>query len=546
MFLLLTGNTMTYGQTFSEILGRPTNSAITMSILFDQPAEVYWEYGTSAGSYPMSTPTYSAVPDSALEADFSGLAADTKYFYRTRCRPMGSTAAFSAGAGRSFHTLRPVGSTFSFAIEADPHLDTNSNTSAYALTLQNVLSKSPDFLFDLGDIFMSEKLAVKNQANITGRHLIYRPFFGATCHSVPLFLVIGNHEGENGWSIDGTPNCLPVLAANTRKLFYPNPYPNSFYTGNIKPEPYVGLRENYYSFEWGNTLFIVLDPYWYTITKPGWGWTLGQDQYNWFKNVITTSQARFKFVFCHQLVGGYGNDGRGGSEYAGFYEQGGENTDLTWGFSQNRPGWQKTVHELMVENNADIFFHGHDHCYAKQDMDGMVYQEVPQPSSRNITNFTGSQYGYVNGTLLPSRGFLLVTVTDSTARIDYVKTFLPNEETGGHVNGEIADSYTIRKTVSAVADNSGNPSSPRLDQNFPNPFNSETTIRYKLPAPCNVQLKIFDMTGREIQALANGFQQAGTYSVSFSPEKLSNAGGFYYCRFIAGNFSKTIKLICIQ
>ena len=306
------------GQNFTEILGRPTSSSVTMSVLFDQPVEVFLEYGTSEGTYILNTATNTTTNDTTLEVDLANLTADTKYFYRTRYRPIGTSTAFSAGPEHAFHTQRLPGSTFSFAIEADPHLDTNSIPTAYALTLQNILTKSPDFLFDLGDIFMSEKLPVKNQANITGRHLLYRTFLEAVCHSVPLYLVIGNHEGENGWELDGTPASLPVMAANTRKLFYPNPVPNSFYSGNTNAEPFVGLRGNYYSWEWGDALFIVLDPYWYTLTKPGWGWTLGEAQYNWFKNVITTSQAKFKFVFCHQLVGGNGNDGRGGSEFARF------------------------------------------------------------------------------------------------------------------------------------------------------------------------------------------------------------------------------------
>ena len=533
-------------QNFTEILGRPTNANVTMSILFDQQAEVYWEYGTSPGIHNLTTPIHTTVNDTALEVDFVNLIADTKYFYKTRYRPMGTSSAFSASPEHSFHTRRIPGSTFSFAIEADPHLDTNSNTDAYSLTLANVLSKNPDFLLDLGDIFMSEKLAVKTQVNITNRHLLYRPYFGSVCHSVPLFLVIGNHEGENGWSLNGMPNSLPVMAANTRKLFYPNPYPNSFYTGNTKPENYVGLRENYYSWEWGNALFIVLDPYWYTTVKPGWGWTLGVDQYNWFKNVITTSTAKFKFVFCHQLVGGNGNDGRGGSEFAGYFENGGLNSDSTWGFDANRPGWGKSIHALMVENNANIFFHGHDHCYAKQDKDGLVYQEVPQPSSKNITNFTGSQYGYVEGILMPSRGFLLVTVTDSTATVDYVKTYLPNEATGGHTNGEVAYSYTIKSSITGFDQVSGETEACQLDQNYPNPFTTETRIRYEISSAGHVLLQVYDILGREIAKLVNEYQQPGKYTVLFNAAKPGLNHGIYYYRISAGNYSKCKKMICVK
>jgi hypothetical protein len=437
------GGDKTGVENYTEILGRPTNSSVTMSILFDQPTDVYWEYGTASGNYSLKTANYAAAKEVPLEADFISLAADTKYFYRTRYRLSGANSSYLAGPEHAFHTQRSAGSTYTFAIEADPHLDENSDTSAYALTLKNIFSVNPDFLIDLGDTFFSEKQPVINQTVITDRHILYRPFFGKTCHSVPLFLAIGNHEGELGWRLDGTGSSLPVMATNTRKLYYPNPFPNAFYSGNSKPENFVGLRENYYAWEWGNALFIVLDPFYYTITKPGWGWTLGADQYNWFKNVITKSQAKYKFVFCHNLVGGNGNDARGGTEFASLFEMGGSNADGNWGFDNYRPGWGKPIHTLMKENHATIFFHGHDHFYGKQDKDGIVYQECPQPSNKNITNTSASQYGYVDGIILPGRGYLLVTVSDGSIKVEYIGTYLPGEENATHRNGGVIASYTI-------------------------------------------------------------------------------------------------------
>jgi hypothetical protein len=428
---------------YTEILGRPTNYSVTMSILFNEQTDVYWEYGTSSGSLNMSTATFSATKDTPLEVDFTGLAPNTRYYYRTRHRAGNSNTLFLAGQVHTFHTLRPAGSTFSFAVEADPHLDYNSDTSAFVLTLRNILSKDPDFMIDLGDTFMSEKLTVIDQTEISNRHLLLRKYFDILCHSIPLYLAIGNHEGELGWLYNGTSNNLPVMAANVRKSYYPNPLPNSYYSGNSKSENLVGLRENYYSWEWGDVLFIVLDPYWYTKAKPDWGWTLGRDQYDWFKNIITTSHAKFKFIFCHQLVGGNGNDGRGGTEFASFFEMGGNNLNGTPGFDTYRPGWGKPIHTLMVENHANIFFHGHDHFFGKQDKDGIVYQEVPQPSNKSLTNISASQYGYVNGVLMPGRGYLLVTITSSSAKIDYIKTYLPDEESTGNKNEDIGYTYTI-------------------------------------------------------------------------------------------------------
>jgi hypothetical protein len=530
----------------NELLGRPTSNSMTIHACANKDLEVYYEYGTDSLNYMSQTNVKSCLDSIPFVFVLENLNPNTQYFYRMRYREVGMTEYVTRSSHR-FHTQRSPGSTFSFAVEADPHLDTNSTPAVYALTLQNISQQSPDFLFDLGDTFMSEKLQNKTQDSITIRHLLLRSYFDLICHSIPLYLVLGNHEGELGWRLDGTANSFPVLAANTRTKYYPNPVPDNFYSGNSTSEDFVGLRQNYYSWQWGNALFIVLDPYWYTQSKPGWGWTLGVDQYNWFKNVLTTSHAKFKFIFCHQLVGGNGNDGRGGTEFAHLFETGGRNADSTWGFDTYRSGWGKTIHELMVENNATIFFHGHDHFYGKQDKDGIVYQEVPQPSLKSYTSNPASQYGYVNGVFLPNRGYLLVTVTDTSTKVEYIRTYLPSEENTQRHNKDVSHSYSILKTGSTnVIEFHPIANKFNLCQNYPNPFNPETSIKYEIPKANNVQLKVYDVLGREIVTLVHQYQQSGTYTVSFNSQKLTLGSGIYFYRVTAGTYSKIMKMICLK
>jgi hypothetical protein len=97
----------------------------------------------------------------------------------------------------------------------------------------------------------------------------------------------------------------------------------------------------------------------------------------------------------------------------------------------------------MKENNVTVFFHGHDHFYGKQEKDGIIYQEVPQPSNRSITNISASDYGYVDGVLLPGRGYLLVTVSGQNVNVEYIGTFLPGEENASRKNLTVIDSYII-------------------------------------------------------------------------------------------------------
>ncbi len=83
-----------------------------------------------------------------------------------------------------------------------------------------------------------------------------------------------------------------------------------------------------------------------------------------------------------------------------------------------------------------------------------------------------------------------------------------------------------------------------LDQNFPNPFNPSTTIRYAIPAEAKVTLKIYNLIGQEVATLVNTNQMVGTYSVQFDASKLSS--GVYFYRLSAGSFVQTKKLLLLK
>ena len=84
----------------------------------------------------------------------------------------------------------------------------------------------------------------------------------------------------------------------------------------------------------------------------------------------------------------------------------------------------------------------------------------------------------------------------------------------------------------------------KLDQNFPNPFNPSTTISYKIAKTGFVTLKVFNILGREVAALVNNFQNAGTYKIEFDGKNL--VSGIYFYQLNAGSFSGTKKFTLMK
>lgn len=422
------------------ILARPTQDSVTLSVLAYQDTEGAIAYGTQHAQLTRQTPLRHFTAGTPVEVLLSGLRPNTQYFYQFRSRRL------SAAQG-TFHTQRAPNSTFTFTITADSHLDDRVSAELYQRTLANALADAPDFHVDLGDTFMTEKH--EDRENAAKQYVAQRYYFGQLCRSAPLFLVLGNHDGESPRGRGSEADSLAAWSNTMRKRYFPNPVPDAFYTGNGTKHPEVGLLEDYYAWHWGDALFVALDPFWFTQKQRGkkdnWKYTLGEAQYQWLQRTLETSKAKLKFVFIHHLLGGADDQCRGGAEAAPLFEWGGRNPDGNDAFRENRPGWSVPIHLLLLRNRVTAVFHGHDHLYAKQDLDGIVYQEVPQPGTPggNKPPRFAQDYGYQSGVLLPSAGHLRVRVSHGTATVEYIRTHMPEDERSGPRTTSVAHSYTI-------------------------------------------------------------------------------------------------------
>jgi len=420
------------------VLARPTPTSITVSLIVYREARVFVAYGTQEGDLPGKTEAVGVAPGSPQSIVIAGLLPDTRYVYEVRSASPSAGASAPIVSG-TFRTARPPGrGPFVFTVTADSHLDDRVAPEVYQRTLNAARADGPDFHVDLGDTFMTERHADRQSA--ARQYLAQRYYFGQLARSAPLFLVLGNHDGEGRrWA--GNADSLAVWANGLRKRHFPNPVPDAYYTGNASLEPHAGLLEDYYAWRWGDALFVVLDPFWYSGRRggdDGWAWTLGQEQYQWLARTLAGSDARFTFVFIHHLVGG-DQQARGGAEASRFFEWGGASANGTSGFASRRSGWDLPIHDLLVKHRATAVIHGHDHFYAHQERDGLAYQAVPQPGdARGGSARAAGAYGYTAGTLLGGTGYLRVTVGADGAAVDYIDVSGPGS------SGRVADRYVLR------------------------------------------------------------------------------------------------------
>ena len=179
------------------------------------------------------------------------------------------------------------------------------NAGNWQTTLNNVAGDHPDFDIDLGDTTAMDNgnTSVGSQAEAEQVYKDTLPYLNTVSASAPLFMVPGNHEQQEAWHGITAADDLPIMGKNAEKKFFLNPVPNSFYSGDSRTISLLSgdhLVQDYYSWTWGDALFVVIIPYWTTTTKPyttstgggegdttgsgdRWDWTLGADQFNWLK-----------------------------------------------------------------------------------------------------------------------------------------------------------------------------------------------------------------------------------------------------------------------
>jgi photosystem II stability/assembly factor-like uncharacterized protein len=139
--------------------------------------------------------------------------------------------------------------------------------------------------------------------------------------------------------------------------------------------------------------------------------------------------------------------------------------------------------------------------------------------------------------------------TVSPSPFDYLSgVYFTDSNTGWAVGGTIL--HTTNGGVTFVEEEELDeiPITYSLTQNFPNPFNPSTKIKYSVPELNYVTIKVYDVLGREVITLVNEEKSAGNYKIEFSAKggAIDLSSGIYFYRIKAGDFIETKKMTLIK
>lgn len=284
---------------------------------------------------------------------------------------------------------------------------------------------------------------------------------------------------------------------SSKNRFFPSLGNHDWATQNAQPYfDYFELPDNerYYDFIQGNIHFFVIDS---DPNEPD-GTDINSIQATWLKNALQNSSPQmWKVVYFHQPP--Y-SSGRHGS-----------NLYMRWPFKE----W-----------GAHIILSGHEHNYERLCTDSVTYF-VNGLGGKSIYDFLDPipesviRYNENYGAMLIE-----------TYGTDLICKFI-------NIDSVLIDSCNIsdENLVLPVVDY-------HLFQNFPNPFNLSTKIKYQVPSQSNIALKIYDVLGREVATLVNEQKTAGKYETDFMDNNLTSGVYFYILR--ADNYTQTKKMILLK
>ncbi len=358
---------------------------------------------------PLEAPEHPA--QSIAQWTASGLEAGTHYQYQI---VLGDESAAGDESDVLFEgqalTQRRAGEDFSFALIADTHVpppvaeapQRDQIERTYRAVMGDIADlERPDFIINLGDMLDFNLYGFNapppSEDVARDAYMNYRTLMGPLLGQVAHFPVIGNWDGETGCF---GPDVIQ-RSLSQRLRYMPAPGSTTYPEGG-------SADEDYYAFQWGDALFIVLNVMSYTPTCPEQtgkpeDWTLGAAQFAWLEKTLAEATSKWRFIMIHHVVGG-----AAANDWDSSYGRGGGQSAYV--------GEQALIHQMMLQAGVQIFFYGHDHAFTDMVVDGIHYT---LPGSAGAPwKFDISETGYENS--WPESGYSRVHVSSKEVSVEFI------------------------------------------------------------------------------------------------------------------------------
>lgn len=189
-----------------------------------------------------------------------------------------------------------------------------------------------------------------------------------------------------------------------------------------------------------------------------------------------------------------------------------------------------------TSSNANIYSFG-------RDLENEVVYVIHNFSDFPVSGFTVS----MNQSNLDQGSFFVYDL-ESGASLGQITVNYQGGFAGLAIPGELAGKGSmiikLQTNPSGIEDESKNPGSFNLYQNFPNPFNPSTTINYTIARQASVDVSVYDIRGNFVKRLFADTQEAGNHTIEFTSKDM--ASGIYFVRVTAGSETKTIKATLLK
>ncbi len=279
-------------------------------------------------------------------------------------------------------------------------------------------------------------------------------------------------------------------------------------------------NEKWYSFEFGNALFICL------FSEQDFA-----TQHTWLVNELVNTTKTWNIVFFHKP----------------FFTTGSHADDMN--------NYLNTWWKAFDDYGVDVVLGGHTHYYLRS-----------KPINLNVSSTSpvdeygsGANQGRLQivagsyGASLASTGSGWF-IEENVSTMNYTK-FEINDNVlmmnAYNMTGSLIDSITIVKqdVIGFTSTETSVPAEFTLHQNYPNPFNLITIIQYELHQRAQVSITILDLQGRQVKSLISDWQDAGHHSVAWdaSNDKGQPASaGMYFYQIRSGEHVQTRKMLLLK